>query len=180
MLAGAGHPPTEVYNSATVLRLSLSDEVRLAYDWSHGLPNMVLSAVIWLAVYAAAVAAVAALLPRLAADYWRAAGFFALVALGLGLVGVDDRRWWTLAFLAQLAFAAVSPASDRSDPVSAAIAQFGLRPAIALPAVALGLALLTYNLPLTTIFVSDVTSHGYWVGLDHVWRAPLDWLTGRG
>jgi hypothetical protein len=178
MLARAGHPPTEVYDSATVLRLSFSDEVRLAYDWSHGVPNMLLSAGIWLAVYAAAVAAVAALMPRPPAHYWRSAGYFALIALGLGIVGVDDRRWWTLAFLAQLAFASTMAPSDRADPVVLWLRTRRVRAELLLPAAALGVALVTYNLPLTTIFVSDVRNLGYWQGLDHVWRAPLRWLLG--
>ena len=178
MLAGAGHPASEIYNSATVLRLSFTDEVRLAYDWSHGLPNTLLSAGVWFVVYAVALLALALLLPKLPALFWHGAAFFALVAAGLGLVGVDDRRWWTLAFVAQLAFVTVLEPGTRTEQLTGWVTAHLPRAERVVPAAALAIALLAYNLPLTTIFVSDVVNRGYWSALNHLWWAPLRWLVG--
>lgn len=61
---------------------------------------------------------------------WLVAGYGAVAVL-LGLVGVDYRRWWALAFVALLASVILlRPTAARAVPAGANMPRFGRRPAV--------------------------------------------------
>jgi hypothetical protein len=96
------------YDAAYFMRASLSDEVRFVGTFTRrniadGLQQLVYTGLIWLTVFAIATGILAAAFQVRGRWFWYAAGVNAALAIALSVVGVDQRRWWTLSFLALVA-----------------------------------------------------------------------------
>lgn len=114
----AGHGvPTGGHNAVSVLGWSLGQELGHVGDFS--LPSIVLTVAMWAAFFLAAALLLHRLSPSHTARHFAAlAGYYAAVALALGAIGVDYRRWWGLALIGMLACCAL-PGSRRTERTSA-------------------------------------------------------------
>lgn len=105
------------YDAATALGWSLGQE--WDYIRPFGLENIVLGTAIWLVIFALTLLAIDAVIGPLGRAYWLSGAFCGLYACSLSAIGVDWRRWWLLAFTAQMA-TTVLLLSGRAAPARSA------------------------------------------------------------
>ncbi len=92
-------------DAATFLGYSFSDELR--YMRAFGTGNVLAGMTMWVVIFAVACLALNELMGRLGRIYWLSAGYCAGVGAFLCYIAADWRRWWVIAFAAQLAVAAI-------------------------------------------------------------------------
>jgi hypothetical protein len=93
------------------LRAGFRGNLHWVFD-NRAVGAMAATTLIWLFIYALTVIALRIVLGRLGGWYWVSASYFALGAL-LGLVTIDYRRWWTLAFVSHLVVVGILGARER-------------------------------------------------------------------
>lgn len=78
---------------------------------SRGIGPILLSSLVWLAVYCTTVIVLRVVLGRLGRWYWLSAACFALLA-AMSVAALDVRRWWTLGMVGHLAVTAILASHD--------------------------------------------------------------------
>jgi hypothetical protein len=146
--------------------LGLSFRENVHYVASHGVRYVIGTGVVWFAIYAVSLVAIWLAAGRYGRWYWLSAAYFGLVAVGLSVVALDARRWWTLALLSHLAVVAAGPAPEEAPAPSGSSLLLARR--IVVP---LAFVVFLYGQSLLVIVSepTDFAGSGYWHQLLDYW-----------
>jgi len=140
-LANGRTPST--FDAALFMRATIVSEARYVAD--HGLQQLLHTGLIWLAVSTLALLVLAGAYRLGGRWYWALTVSNACLVLAFSVLALDQRRWWTLAFLSQIAAVAIRYAHPPDDHD---------RPAQPRSLLVVGLALLVFVL-LPQMFLVD-------------------------
>ena len=147
-------------NAAWALGLSLREEID--FVTSYGSRYVVGTGALWLVIYSISIAGFAVLTRRGGLPYWASGIYFGLAPIALSVVGVNARRWWTLAFLSHVATTtggfAAGPASARAQRRGAVVV-----------AIAFLVAIYGQSLGKTVLHPTDIGGSDYASGFVPFW-----------
>jgi hypothetical protein len=133
----SGRSP-DTWSAALFMRATISSDVRFVAE--HGLEPVLHSMLVWASVFTLAILVLGVAYGVQGRWYWYTAAGNVLATVALSVIALDQRRWWTMAFLSQVTALVIRGDSRRGERRPA------LRPASLRRVLAVALAVFSFVL----------------------------------